>query len=284
MLLTKLDNQAVLETIYFLRQLINPFTGEQTCRIGRDRTHLLVSSGEEVAISPTAGWSVERPYYARSLTRANVGGSTGSRSAVARTRPGGCAPGNRQWHVEQTNLGEYLGFGKYDLGFGKYDQFPATPAGMPALILVTSEPKPPRRLGRCWRGRPTRGGRLHTTAPKPFDEQQTWGDALMWGDSVMLSSEATPGFLISAYASSSDLVAFVASAGAPTAQLPADTAGPRPCQGRELWMYMCCERSASIGPISQRRACPASQSSSSSSWVRPSTEWSSAVGITLENS
>ena len=54
-------------------------------------------------------------------------------------------------------------------------------------------------------------GKLSVTEPVRFEKQNSWGDTLQWGGSVVLSSDATPGFRISAFASSEDLVAFVAS-------------------------------------------------------------------------
>ena len=79
-------------------------------------------------------------------------------------------------------------------------------------------------------------GRVTVTSPTRFrlGDGELVGDALVWDGKVRLSSEAQPGFMISAWAQYGDLVAFVVSARAPGAERR-QAAGPdRSCDGREL--------------------------------------------------
>ena len=79
-------------------------------------------------------------------------------------------------------------------------------------------------------------GRVTVASPTRFrlGDGELVGDALLWDSKVRLSSEAQPGFMISAWAEYGDLVAFVVSARAPGRRAPPSGRPDRPCDGREL--------------------------------------------------
>lgn len=237
-MLSRLDNRATLEMINF--EIAPPFRGKfdtlpdrRNCWIDSERALVEVASLDNVELSPSARWLVERP------AKLGDGGPQTVKVqwldwfqiCLDPSQPAVCPERYRQWHVEQANLGDFL-------GFDQPGRFPAIPARMPALAPRFQSAASAAGLMVQFERPADPSGKLSVTEPVHFEEQNSWGDMLQWGGSVALSSDATPGFRISAFASSDDLVAFVASADAPTAQLPADTSLPRACRGRELCTHV----------------------------------------------